>query len=108
MSEDQDSSMKPIQETELNGKWLFENGNVVGDETERRIWDFVRNRFARLADRDHGWVILYRDPVDRSLWELSLPQSGLQGGGPARLMRLTEDQAQDIYPGVVDANEPKP
>src|SRR5260370_11152852 len=80
---DQDSSMKPIEEAELNGKWLFENGKVVGDETEERIWDLVRNRFTRLADRDYGWVILYRDPVDRSLWELSLPQSGLQGGGPA-------------------------
>jgi len=34
MSEDQDSSMKPIQETELNGKRLFENGKVVGDAAQ--------------------------------------------------------------------------
>ncbi len=99
--------MKPIEEAELNGKWLFENGKVVGDETEERIWELVENRFTRLADRDGGWVILYRDPADRSLWELSFPQSGLHGGGPARLIRLTEDQVRDLYPGVVAVNEPK-
>ena len=92
--------MKPIEEAELTGKWLFENGKVVGDEVEERICELVENRFTRLADREGGWVILHRDPVDRSLWELSFPQSGLHGGGPARLMRLTEDQARDLYPGL--------
>ncbi len=90
--------MKPIEKIELAGKWLFENGKVIGDDTEQRIWDLVENRFARLADRDGGWVILYQDPVDRSLWELSFPQGELQGGGPARLLKLTEEQAQALYP----------
>ena len=93
--------MKPIEEAELTGKWLFENGKVVGDEIEERICELVEDRFTRLADREGGWVILHRDPVDRSLWELSFPQSGLHGGGPHRLTRLTEDQARDLYPGAV-------
>lgn len=71
--------MRPIEENELVGKWLFEGGNVVGDETERRIWDLVENRFSRIADRDGGWVILYRDRADGTLWEMSFPQGELQG-----------------------------
>jgi hypothetical protein len=97
-------SMKPIEEAELTGKWLFENGKVVGDEIEQRIWELVKNRFTRLADREGGWVILHQDPVDGSFWELSFPQGELHGGGPRRLTRLTENQVQDLYPGVTAGN----
>lgn len=35
---DQDREMKPIEEKELVGQWLLENGKIVGGETENRIW----------------------------------------------------------------------
>ena len=89
--------MKSIEEKELVGHWFFQDGRIVGDETENRIWDLVRNRFTRVAERMSGWVILYQDPCDGSYWELSLPQGELQGGGPARLLRLSEEQARVLY-----------
>jgi hypothetical protein len=100
--------MTPIEEGELVGQWLFENGRVVGDETENRIWDLVRSRFTRVAERMSGWIILYQDPCDGSYWELSLPQSELQGGGPARLLRLTEEQVRTLYPTVGQSKSETP
>jgi hypothetical protein len=58
---------------------------AAGDEAENRIWDLVRNHFVRAAERDCGWTVLYRNPADGSFWELTLPKSDLQGGGPAKL-----------------------
>jgi hypothetical protein len=84
--------------TELVGQWLFKDGKIVGDETENRIWDLVRNHLTRLGDRECGWVVLYRNQPDGSYWELSLPQGEMQGGGPAKLASLEAHEVLQLYP----------
>lgn len=73
---------------------------MVGDEAEQRIWDAVRNHFTRIAEREFGWAVLYLDPSDATYWELSFPQSELQGGGPAKLTRMAADQILILYPAL--------
>ena len=34
-----------------------------------------------------NWAVLYRD-ADGAVWEVTFPQSEMQGGGPRRLRRL--------------------
>jgi hypothetical protein len=81
----------------LEGKWIFRNGKIVGDEAENRIWELVENHFVRVAERDSGWVVLFNDPTNDSFWELSFPEGELQGGGPAQLTKIERDQIQVLY-----------
>jgi hypothetical protein len=80
-------------ETVLTGKWIEEEGRIVGDETERRIFELTRNYLVFIARDVSGWDALYRDPGDGRLWEQIYPQSELQGGGPQQLRLLVEEQA---------------
>ena len=66
--------MNVINESELIGKWIVDRGEVVGDETEKRIWDLIENRFKKLGERECGWAVLYQDPVDGAYWELTFPR----------------------------------
>jgi len=91
--------MKPIKEKVFAGQWLFENGKIVGDETENRIWGLVRNRTTRVAERMSDGSSCIRIPCDGSSWELSFPQGKLQGGGPAKLVKLSPDDVHSLFPG---------
>jgi hypothetical protein len=64
----------------------------------KNIWDLVRNRFLRLGERDCGWTLLFRDPIELAYWKLTFPQGELQGGGPARLNRLGVGEVSRLYP----------
>lgn len=87
-------------ETQLTGKWLSRDGRAVADETCERINELVRSHLKRLGHDASGWEVLYRDPDDGRLWELTYPQSELQGGGPPQLRCLTPDEAKKKYGGV--------
>jgi hypothetical protein len=91
----QDGAMK-IQptETQLTGKWLSRDGRGVADETCVRIKGLVRSHLRQLGRDASGWDVLYRDPDDGRLWELSYPQSELHGGGPPQLRCLMLDEAR--------------
>lgn len=89
---------------ELVGKWIVDpSGRVVGDAVEQLIWEAVRSHLTRLGDREHGWTILYRDPLDNSYWELTFSQGEMQGGGPAKLTRLPPEQIPKLYPTLDSA-----
>jgi hypothetical protein len=91
-------------ETLLTGKWLSRDGRAAGDETCDRINELVRSHLRKLGHDASGWEVLYRDPDDGRLWELTYPQSELQGGGPPQLRCLRLDEARKKYGGVA-ANE---
>jgi hypothetical protein len=90
------------QETDLVGEWVLSEGRVVGDATNDRIKRLVSECLEELATDESGWEILYRDPQDGRLWELTYPLGWLHGGGPLRLSNLAREQAREKYGDVVD------
>ena len=85
------------QDTDLVGQWLMKKGTVVADPICRRIEWLIAKQLVQLGADTSGWCELYRDPNDGRLWELTWPQSDMQGGGPPRLTCLTDDAAQRKY-----------
>jgi hypothetical protein len=83
----------------LVGQWL--NGTVA-DTVCREIERRVTEDLVRVADRESGWAVLYRDRTNGELWELSHPQSHLHGGGPPSLENLTREEAVQRYGQGVD------
>ncbi len=81
-------------ETLIQGKWLFQEGRVVGDESCCRIESLIDGHLIEMARADGGWSTLYEDPNDRRLWERTYPQSGLHGGGPPSLRLVSKEEAK--------------
>jgi hypothetical protein len=77
---------------------------VEADSTARRIEFLIKDLLHQLANDASGWDVLYRDPNDGRLWELTYPKSGWQGGGPPRLTCITADAAREKYGGAADIN----
>ena len=89
-------------ETLLVGTWDVPEGRVVPDHTCVRIDVLVRTHFEELGRDASGWDVLFRDPDDGRLWELTYPQSELHGGGPPQLRCLLVDEARAKYGDVAD------
>jgi len=88
-------------ETKITGKWLMSQDRTVADETCQRISDLTQRHLVELGRDPSGWDVLYRDPNDGRFWELTYPQSELQGGGPPQLRCLPADKAKLKYGDVV-------
>jgi hypothetical protein len=91
-------------ETELVGQWLNTGGRIQGDSGCRRIEWLVSERLRRLGADASGWDVLYRDPRDGRLWELTFPMSEMHGGGPPRLSLISPDAAASKYPAAVGSS----
>lgn len=76
------------------------------DETCQRITDMTAGYLIELGRDSSGWETLYRDPHDGRFWELTYPESELQGGGPPQLRYLPEEAAKLKYPAIADVNSP--
>jgi hypothetical protein len=81
-------------EDELRGKWVRgRDGCVAADEVEARINWLVSHHLRRICSDESGWDVLYQDPQDGRLWELTYPDGEYHGGdcayfsvvSPARL-----------------------
>jgi hypothetical protein len=88
-------------ETELIGQWRFEGGRIIPDATCERI-EYLRREVLREIARDtSGWDVLFKDPNDGRLWELTYPQSEMHGGGPPQLRCLSTHDAGMKYGDAV-------
>lgn len=87
--------MSKIEPHELiiAGHWIDSNGQVTQDADCQRIYELVKEHLIELGRDASGWNVLYRDPDDGRLWELSYPSSGSHGGGPPALCCLTSEDA---------------
>ncbi len=86
------------EEIDLRGDWLVQKDrSVVADPTEKRIEWLATQKLERIANDSSGWEILYRDPRDGRLWELTHPRGEMPGGGPRRLHVLSRDEAAAKY-----------
>jgi len=89
-------------ESVLIGRWLTTSGGLVEDEVTKRIRSLVSDSLVQVAGG--GWEILYRDPQDNRLWELTYPQGELHGGGPPMLAHITAEDASRKYSGSASNN----
>jgi hypothetical protein len=71
-----------------------------------RIDQLIAHELVEVSRLPSGWAVLYRDPQDARLWELTYPQGELHGGGPPRLTSIPAQDARERYgPAVVAADE---
>jgi hypothetical protein len=86
-------------ETDLTGQWVVQDGQVIADETCKRIEELIKNSLQKVAiSKDYGaWETLYRDPKDGRYWEKTYPQGHMHGGGPPKLRVLSVEQAKAKY-----------
>ncbi len=83
------------KEKDLIGKWEVVNQRVIADDVCKRINILIRNYLQKIAGG--GWETLFKDPKDGRFWELTYPQGHMHGGGPPRLMNLSDEQATTKY-----------
>ena len=84
-------------EKDLVGVFKLIGSTLAADTTAKRIELLTRNFLTKLGADPSGWDVLYRDPSDGRLWELTYPQSDAHGGGPPRLTQLSLDEAVKKY-----------
>jgi hypothetical protein len=86
-----------VEKTVIEGNWLFDGKQVVGDEGCKQI-DAILPTLTFVASRDGGWARLYRDDELALFWELTYPQGELHGGGPPRLESYSLEEVRANYP----------
>jgi len=72
------------------GHWTLDESRHVADATCRRIDFLVGTYLLPLGPSPEGGGMLFRDPTDLRLWELTYPNSGLEGDGPPMLRCVSE------------------
>lgn len=85
------------RETELNGSWIIQDGDVVADKVCIRISTLTKKYLQQVGTDQSGWDQLYLDPEDGRLWELLYLQSELEGGGPPTLRVVSLEGAKAKY-----------
>lgn len=86
-------------ESVIEGRLLMDGAILLADASEKRIDKLVKTWLIHLSDdpASGAWLRLYKDPTDGRLWELSYPQSEMQGGGPRRLRVITPADAAQVF-----------
>ncbi|MHB0916117.1 MAG: Imm27 family immunity protein [Thermoleophilia bacterium] len=85
------------EEIEIIGKWIEEHGDIRKDEVCERIEWLIDKSLKEIASDISGWDILYMDKEDGRYWELTYPDSEMQGGGPPKLSNVDIDFARKKY-----------
>lgn len=84
-------------ERELVGRWLFDKGKIIEDETSKQIHWLTASVFRQVAVDGDNWCSLYLDPNTGFFWELTYPHSDMHGGGPPNLKRLKKIDVNKKY-----------
>lgn len=86
-------------DTILQGSWIFDGSSNRADYVCERIEWLTTKHLQKLASSAQwgDWEVLFVDPDDGRLWELTYPQGELQGGGPPQLQVVDKDFAQAKY-----------
>jgi hypothetical protein len=85
-------------ETEIIGKWIVKDGEVIEDENSKRVHYLIKVYLNKVSKSESsGWESLYIDPNDKRYWELKYLNSECQGGGPPSLFCITEYDAMEKY-----------
>jgi hypothetical protein len=84
-------------ENRLIGQWVPDGKTLKKDDVALRIEWLISNHLRKIMSDDSGWSILYINPDDNQFWELTYPQSELQGGGPPSLTLISAIEAKNKY-----------
>lgn len=87
--------------TVLEGQWVMRKGEPIADAVCKQINTLTDTFFIKLGHDSSGWLTLYRNPENGSLWELDYPQSEMHGGGPPRLKLISSEEARSKYGDIV-------
>jgi hypothetical protein len=71
------------------------NSVALRQKISRRIYQLENNYLEKIIDK--GWEVLYKDPKDNRFWELTYPNSDMQGGGPPLLKNIDKDMVLSKY-----------
>lgn len=85
------------EENFLQGTILFKNGKIELDDTGKRIEYLITYYLKKIKSDESGWLTLYQDPSDCRYWELSYPESELQGGGAPKLQEIDKNDVIQKY-----------
>lgn len=69
------------------GKWIYKNGEIRSDKNCQVIQSMIDNELHEIGSSEDGWTKTY-ESKEGVIWELTFPESHLQGGGPPKLTRL--------------------
>ena len=76
-----------MNKKEIIGNWDFKNGEIIADSNCKLIESMIKNELKEIMTSENGWTKQY-EGKDGIIWELTFPQSHLQGGGPPKLTRI--------------------
>jgi hypothetical protein len=81
----------------------MENGQMRADSVSERIRWLTSHHLRKIGVSKYSgaWETLFQDPDDGRFWELTYPQSEMQGGGSPALSLLTRDEATAKYEDLV-------
>tara|TARA_B110001469_G_C9646193_1_gene326745 strand:+ start:4994 stop:5308 length:315 start_codon:yes stop_codon:yes gene_type:complete len=83
-------------ETEIIGRLINEEGDIIFDNAAKRVNFLVSNSLKKIkSDEETGWDILYYDIRSDNFWELIYNQSHLHSGGAPSLYIIKNKE--DIY-----------
>lgn len=77
----------------LKGAIINHLNSIEYDDVSNRIFSLVENYLVEVKVDSSGWNRLFKDPRDGRYWELSFPNSELQGGGGPTLQYLLKEEA---------------
>jgi hypothetical protein len=91
--------MKKIdsKENEIRGSWIIVGSSIEADQNCKRIEFLKENYLVQMSVSIDGWETLYKDPTDNRLWELSYPESELNGGGSPLLRIISIEDASKKF-----------
>ena len=92
--------MKKIQPSEsiIKGEWKFKNKRVIADKNCQRIEFLIESELDKISIDNSNWSTLYLDSRNETYWELTYPESEMQGGGPPKLEKITNlDTLREKY-----------
>lgn len=75
----------------------YNNGHIEEDFIAKRIALLVKGYLVKMKTNNSGWNTLYVDPADNRLWELSYPNSELNGSGDPCLTYIKKEDASSKY-----------
>jgi hypothetical protein len=88
--------IKP-EETLLRGYWIDLGSSVVPDANWDRISRLTAEYLELMASSSDGMDLLYRDPADGRLWELTRIAPEMRDGGPPLLAVVDPVRAAEKY-----------
>jgi len=72
-----------------------DNPDVITDT--KMVEQFISEKLDEVANRETGWITLYREKGTDMFWETFYPHGESQGGGPVALRKVDTQFVKETY-----------